>query len=129
MVPLRRDYLIVDLLEELDIPVVIVAKNKLGVINHTLLTIEALKVRNIKILGIVFNNFADRTDEIILRDNPVILREISGEKILGIMPELKTIKMMRKMFIPIGDNIFKRYKELNHRITPRGSIRGIRFKI
>jgi dethiobiotin synthetase len=89
--------------------VLIVARNKLGVINHTLLTVEALKVRNIKILGIIFNNISDGTDRIILRDNPGILKKISGEKILGIMPESKTVRMMRKKFIPIGDNIFKQW--------------------
>src|SRR3990167_1558591 len=41
MVPLRRDLLLVDLLKELRLPTLLVAKSGLGTINHTLLTLEA----------------------------------------------------------------------------------------
>ena len=60
-----------------------VAGNKLGAINHTLLTVEALKKRKINILGIVFNNLADGGDKIIMDDNPKIIKRISGERVFG----------------------------------------------
>lgn len=55
MVPLNDKYLVIDLIQKLNIPVVLVSKNYLGSINHTLLSIEILKKRNIPIKGIVFN--------------------------------------------------------------------------
>ncbi|MCP4438643.1 MAG: dethiobiotin synthase [Aureispira sp.] len=55
MVPLNDEYLVIDLIASLGIPVVLVAKNYLGSINHTLLSIEMLKERNIPIQGVIFN--------------------------------------------------------------------------
>jgi dethiobiotin synthetase len=55
MVPLSSRFLVLDLIEQLDSQVVLVSKNYLGSINHTLLTAEALHRRKIPVLGIVFN--------------------------------------------------------------------------
>ena len=55
LVPLNDKDTILDLITTLKLPVVIVSKNYLGSLNHTLLTIEALKKRNIQILGLIFN--------------------------------------------------------------------------
>lgn len=55
MVPLNSDFLIIDLIKKLGLPVIVVARSGLGTINHTLLTIEALRHRDIEILGIVLN--------------------------------------------------------------------------
>jgi len=54
-VPLNKDYLIIDLIKKLKLPVVLVASIYLGSINHTLASIDALQKRNIPIAGIVFN--------------------------------------------------------------------------
>lgn len=53
-VPLTRNYFWIDWIHELQLPVLIVARSTLGTINHTLLTIQALKNRNITIIGIFF---------------------------------------------------------------------------
>jgi dethiobiotin synthetase len=55
MVPLNDKDLIIDLIKELDIEVVLVSQNYLGSINHTILSLDALKNRGIKVLGIIFN--------------------------------------------------------------------------
>jgi dethiobiotin synthetase len=55
MVPLNNEILIADLIQHLDVSVLLVSQNYLGSINHTLLTIQELKRRNIKIIGIVIN--------------------------------------------------------------------------
>jgi len=54
-VPLNNDFLIIDLIQRFNIPVVLVAKFYLGSINHTLSSIDALQKRNIPIAGIIFN--------------------------------------------------------------------------
>lgn len=54
MSPLAKDFLNIDLLERLNVPVILVSNNYLGSINHTLLSCEALKNRNISVLGLVF---------------------------------------------------------------------------
>jgi dethiobiotin synthetase len=55
MVHLGKSYMIIDLIQQLGVPVVIVSKNYLGSINHTLLTIEALRSRGVDIAGIIYN--------------------------------------------------------------------------
>ena len=64
LVPLSKDYLVIDLIKHLNASVVLVSKNYLGSINHTLLSIEALKQREIDVLGIIFNgqNFFDNEE-------------------------------------------------------------------
>lgn len=55
MVPLNKNELIIDLIKQLEAEVVIVVKNYLGSINHTLMTIAVLQQQNIPIVGIIFN--------------------------------------------------------------------------
>ena len=55
MVPLNDKVLVLDLLAQLQCPAVVVSRNYLGSINHTLLTLEILKARKIPVAGIVFN--------------------------------------------------------------------------
>ncbi len=54
MVPLNKDYLIIDLIKDLDLSVVLVSKNYLGSINHTLLSADKLKKEGIP-FTILFN--------------------------------------------------------------------------
>ena len=53
LVPLRDDLLQIEMLREWGLPVIIAARSTLGTINHTLLTIEALRKRSIEIMGVV----------------------------------------------------------------------------
>jgi dethiobiotin synthetase len=55
MSPLSNNFLNIDLMEQLQLPAILVSNNYLGSINHTLLTIEAMQKRNIPIKGIVFS--------------------------------------------------------------------------
>lgn len=54
LVPFSNSLLIADWLEELKIPVIVVSRHYLGSINHSLLTLEVLKKRNIPVEGIIF---------------------------------------------------------------------------
>ena len=55
MVPLNNQQLNIDLVQHLGLPVVLVSRNYLGSINHTLLSVEACRSRNISLMGILFN--------------------------------------------------------------------------
>jgi dethiobiotin synthetase len=63
MVPLSDNFLMIDLIKQLNAEVILVSMNYLGSINHTLLSVEALKSRNININGIVFNGERDEATE------------------------------------------------------------------
>ncbi|WP_138429510.1 dethiobiotin synthase [Fodinibius saliphilus] len=55
LVPFNDDVMIIDLIEKLQIPVLLVARSTLGTLNHTFLSLEALRNRNIPVLGVVLN--------------------------------------------------------------------------
>lgn len=63
MVPLNEDFLIIDLIKMLDAEVILVSKNYLGSINHTLMSAEVLKMRGIPIKKIIFNGEQDQSSE------------------------------------------------------------------
>jgi dethiobiotin synthetase len=83
MVPLTKGYLFLDLAEAMGLPVVIVARPGLGTINHTLLTIEALRVRRIMIAGVVFNDGLGRRTGLAESTSPAVIEELSGVPIIG----------------------------------------------
>jgi dethiobiotin synthetase len=67
MAPLNvQGDLVVDLIQNLKTEVILVVKNYLGSINHTLLSIELLKQRNIKLLGLIFNGETNEFSESII---------------------------------------------------------------
>ena len=68
LVPLNDDDLVIDLIPRFEAEAILVSNFYLGSINHTLLTLEALRARNIKIKGLIFNGEPNEESErIILR--------------------------------------------------------------
>ncbi len=55
MVPLNEQFMMLDLIVQLDIPVLLVSANVLGTINHTLLSLEQLKRYGVKVVGVILN--------------------------------------------------------------------------
>ena len=62
LVPITRDYFVGDLAAEMGLPVVVVAANKLGMLNHTLLTVQAIKARGMTCAGVIVNNLSEESD-------------------------------------------------------------------
>ncbi|MEO3406153.1 dethiobiotin synthase [Mucilaginibacter sp. CAU 1740] len=84
MVPLNSNFLIIDLIKQLNARVVLVSRHYLGSINHTLLSIHALKKYGIPVMGIVFNGPKD------IYSKSYIL-EYSELTDLGQIPDYKTV--------------------------------------
>ena len=63
MSPLANNFLNIDLIAHLNLPTVLVSNNYLGSINHTLMSYEILRSKNLKIVGIVFNGEANKASE------------------------------------------------------------------
>jgi len=89
MVPLNRNWLQIDQLKVWGAPIVLVARTGLGTLNHTLLSLEALKNRDINVLGIVLNGPPHN-------DNPKTLEQFGDTKILARLPifEKVTAKLL-----------------------------------
>lgn len=107
LVPLREDLLTADLVARLNLRALVVVDNRLGCINHTLLTIEALQNRQVPIFGLIFNRPSDAEDERILRDNVHIIPTLSGVCSLGEMPHLPDPLQGAAAFEPIGEAVLR----------------------
>jgi dethiobiotin synthetase len=84
LVPLRRDWLQIDQLERWRLPVLLVARSGLGTLNHTLLSLEALRQRRIPVLGLVLNGPPHP-------DNPRTLAALGGVPVLAELPPLNPL--------------------------------------
>lgn len=86
MVPLSKKALFLDLAEWLRLPVLIVARPGLGTINHTLLTVEALRYRKIPIVGIVMNHSTETKPGLSEKTNPAVIERLSGVGLTAVIP-------------------------------------------
>lgn len=68
MVPLNDQQYVVDLISKLNVEVMLVVKHYLGSINHTVLSLELLKQRNIKLHSVIYNGPADTYSEAIINN-------------------------------------------------------------
>ena len=84
MVPLKRNYLQINQLKKWKYPVILVGRSGLGTINHTLLSLEALKEREIPVLGVVLNGP-------IHKDNPKIIEDLGKVPVICQLPLLEKI--------------------------------------
>ncbi len=91
MVPLMKDYYVVDLAKELSLPLLIVAKPGLGTINHTLLTITYALEAGLDVAGIVINYSRPPENSLAEKTNPKVLEEICPVPLIGTFPYLKGI--------------------------------------
>jgi len=104
MVPLNDHEVMLELIQKLNIPVILVSRNYLGSINHTLLSFEALQRRNIPIAGIVFNGDPNPATESFIENYtqlPILFRvgdlpEISPQVISKFVTEMNfdSLKLM-----------------------------------
>ncbi|MCL4156134.1 UNVERIFIED_CONTAM: hypothetical protein GTU68_028789 [Idotea baltica] len=84
LVPINEYKTIIDLIKFLDIPVILVSKNYLGSINHTLMSLEILKINNIKVGGIIFNGTENT-------ESQRIIQKLSNVKLIGCIPEFQNV--------------------------------------
>jgi dethiobiotin synthetase len=107
MVPLRRDLMLADFLKQFKLPTIIVARSGLGTLNHTFLTIEALRSRNIPILGVVFSDEISglASNDLLINDNMRTIREMGMVPVFGRMPRCDVYDDARREFAPIGEVI------------------------
>ena len=89
LVPIYKNYLVTDLINELKLPVIIVAKPGLGTINHTLLTIRQAKVSRINVLGVIISNYDDANAGIAEMTAPEVIERIGKVPVLGIVSHIE----------------------------------------
>jgi len=81
MAPIAKDYYVADLAAECALPVAVVVRNRLGALNHALLTVRDIKARGLPFAGIIFNRTAAESDHA-AATNRALLEELMGEPVL-----------------------------------------------
>ncbi len=93
LVPITSKYNNADLAGDLNAELIIVSRLGLGTINHTILTIEAALRRGLKIRGIIFSASKAGLKTLPEQTNPTEIARLTGVKVLGIIPYMKTITL------------------------------------
>lgn len=98
LVPINDTYLMVDLIKKLGSPVILVARTNLGTINHTLLSLEALRSRNIEVIGVIMNGEQNphNSDSIELYGRTSVLAEFPKLESVS-MHTLKSVALPQKL--------------------------------
>lgn len=91
LAPLYKRLSSVDLVRLLGIPLIVVARNRLGTINHTLLTVEHARQQGLKLAGIIINN-CEPDPDVSSVTNPGVIRQLAGLPLLGVIPYLPPSK-------------------------------------
>jgi len=94
LVPLRDDLLYADMVAKWGIPAILVVQTYLGSINHSLLSLEALKSRNIPVAGIVLNEGDQPASENIILDR-------AQAPLLGRIPWMKEVEFQHLANLPM----------------------------
>ena len=84
LVPLNEEHFVIDLAAKFDAEIILVSNHYLGSINHTLLTVQELKRRNLRVRGIIFNGAPNGATEAIILNHSgyrCLLRVIPHEEI------------------------------------------------
>ncbi len=91
LVPLNPRENMCDLMQALGLSVVIAARPGLGTLNHTLLTVEALRARGMDVLAVVFVQSTTDPIDAIAEDNRRAIAQRSGLPVLGPLPYIPTL--------------------------------------
>jgi len=111
LVPIDEYYFVVDMAEEMELPVIVVCRPTLGTINHTLLTVSYARQHGLDVKGIIINESAENCDIIVKDTNTDEIKRLTGLPIIGTIPfdkRLDTQKYNKEAVIKIfSDNIDK----------------------
>lgn len=91
MVPLKGEYLTIDYIKDHDLPTIVVTNGQLGSINHTLLTLYAIKQYGIRLAEVVYNHHFDK-DPVICVDTIEYLKKYLKKDFPGVqLTEMTTL--------------------------------------
>ena len=89
LVPVTDRFLVIDLIPRLKAQTVLVSRSGLGAINHSLLSLEALRKRKIESLGVIFNRVVGGEMSVPEKTNPQVVAKVGKTKSLGMFPYMK----------------------------------------
>ena len=104
MTPITKNFFVADMIKAMGVETIIVTRATLGTLNHTMMTYKMCKDYDIKVKGLVINNF-DEKGTAAEKNAPVTLHEITGLDILGVVPFIKNYNKIDIMIETVGKKI------------------------
>ena len=86
--------------QELALPVVLVVRNTLGTLNHTLLTVDSIRQANLSLRGLILNEHFSRNDDPSITTNPALLQELTSLPILSLPTRVSQLPSLPPWLIP-----------------------------
>lgn len=86
LVPLDEYYFVVDMANEMELPLIVVCRPTLGTINHTLLTVSYARQHGLDVKGIIINESTEGTDDTVKKTNAEEIKRLTGLPVLGTIP-------------------------------------------
>jgi len=104
MTPITKNFFVADMIKAMAIETIIVTRATLGTLNHTVMTCKMCKDYDIKVKGLVINNF-DEKGSPAEKSAPTTLYELTGINIIGIIPFIKDLNQIDKMIEMVSKKI------------------------
>ena len=93
LVPLKANYLISDLIKDMQLPLIIVSRISLGTLNHTLLTLKAAQETGVEVAGVILNHLENRPLNEVELEQASLIQELSKIPVLGECPFIDSISV------------------------------------
>jgi dethiobiotin synthetase len=93
LVPIKRDYFVLDLARDFGLPLIVVSGLGLGTLNHTMLTVNYALKTGLDVAGIILNSNHPPKETLAEDTNPDILKQISPVPLIGIISYLRDLEI------------------------------------
>jgi dethiobiotin synthetase len=90
-VPIDRNHTMLDLIVAYELPVLLVARAGLGTLNHSMLSVDALRARGCTLAAIILKDTTGRDDPEVVRDNRETLSQLASVPVLGPLPHIPAL--------------------------------------
>jgi len=97
MVPLDDRHTVLDLARWLGLATIVVARPGLGTINHTLLTVDALRTAGVRVAGVVINQYPTDQASVAEETNPRVIERWAKAPILCTVPDVPGVSMVPRL--------------------------------
>ncbi len=88
LVPITKNYSVIDMAKDFNLPLIVVSRPSLGTINHTMLTVNYAIKEGLRVAGIIINYSQPPENTLAETTNPEIIKQISPVPVIGIFPYL-----------------------------------------
>jgi len=92
LVPINKEYFVLDLARDFGLPLIVVSRPGLGAINHSMLTVNYALKEGLSIAGIIMNYTHTPEDDLAEKTNPEVIKQISPVPIIGTFPYLRDLE-------------------------------------